>query len=107
MVELLAGVSRDVFSLAKSGNVARLRSVLEAEPQLARATRDNRTLLYFSPTSEDRAIEIAELVLAHGVDPALRDADELTATDAALKLGFEELADVLRDAQAHRSETSR
>ena len=100
MVELLGAVSRDVFSLARSGNAARLRSVLDEEPQLAHSPRDGRTLLYFSPTSEDRAIEIAELLLARGVDPKFVDADALTAADAAAKSGFEDLADLLRDAPA-------
>lgn len=98
MIELLGAVSRDVFSLARSGNLARLRSVLEAEPPLAQATSAGKTLLYFLPTTEERAIEIAELLLARGVDPKFQDTDGLTAADAAAKSGFDELADLLRDA---------
>ena len=98
MIELLAPVSRDVFSLARSGNAERLTSVLDAEPELARSTRDGKTLLYFLPASEERAVEIAELLLGRGVDPKLRDADGLTAADAAAKSGLEEVAALLSDA---------
>jgi ankyrin repeat protein len=99
MVAVLAEVSRDVFSLARSGNVTRLRRVLDEDPQLAHATHDGRTLLFFSPTTEERAIEIAELLLERGVDASFADADGLTAADAAEKSGLEELADTLRVAQ--------
>jgi len=63
---------------------------------LAQATRDGRTALFFLSAPEERAVEIAELLLARGVDPKFQDADGLTAADAAAKSGFEELADLLR-----------
>ena len=63
-------------------------------------TRDGRTALYFLSAPEERAVEIAELLLSRGVDPKFKDADGLTAADAAAKLGLEELADLLRDAQS-------
>jgi hypothetical protein len=50
-------------------------------------------------TTEERAIEIAELLLERGVDASFADADGLTAADAAEKSGLEELADTLRVAQ--------
>ncbi len=102
MVELLSGVSRDVIALARAGKVERLRAVLDAEPALVQATRDGRTALYFLSPPEERALEIAELLVARGADPKFVDADGLTAADAAAKAGLEELAELLRDAQSKR-----
>jgi hypothetical protein len=49
---------------------------------------------------EDRAFVVAVLLPACGVDPSFKDADNRTAADAAAKMGLEELADLLRDAQS-------
>ena len=100
MVDLLSGVSRDVIALVRAGKLERLRAVLEEDPSLAQATRDGRTALYFLSAPEERAVEIAELLLACGVDPKFQDADGLTAAEAAAKSGFEELADLLRDSES-------
>jgi ankyrin repeat protein len=98
MVDLLSGVSRDVIALVRAGKLERLRKVLDEDPSLAQATRDGRTALYFLSPPEDRAVEIAELLLGRGVDVKFRDADGLTAADAAAKSGFEDLAELLRGA---------
>jgi ankyrin repeat protein len=100
MVDLLSAVSRDVIALTRAGKIERLRTLLGEEPSLAQATRDGRTALYFLAGPEERAVEVAELLLTCGVDPRFKDADNLTAADAAAKLGLEELADLLRDAQS-------
>jgi ankyrin repeat protein len=47
--------------------------------------------------AEERGIEIAELLLRRGLDPELTDADGMTAADVALKSGFDELAELLRE----------
>jgi ankyrin repeat protein len=47
MIDLLAGVSRDVIALVRAGKLERLRAVLAAEPTLISATRDGRTPLFF------------------------------------------------------------
>lgn len=99
MIELLSTVSRDIIALTRAGRLERLRAVLDAEPALVHATRDGRTALYFASPPEERAVEIAELLLAHGADPKFVDADGLTAADAAAKSGLDELADLLRGAQ--------
>jgi ankyrin repeat protein len=99
MVDLLSGVSRDVIALVRAGKLERLRTVLAEDPSLAQATRDGRTALFFLAAPEERAVEIAELLLGRGVDPKFQDADGLKAADAAAKSGFEELADLLRDAE--------
>jgi ankyrin repeat protein len=104
MVDLLSAVSRDVIALARAGKPERLRGLLDEEPSLSRAMRDGRTALYFLSAPEERAVEVAELLLARGVDPKFRDADDLTAADAAAKSGLEELADLLRDAESSGEE---
>jgi ankyrin repeat protein len=101
MVELLGRVSRDVFGLAASGNVERLRQVLSAAPERAREVRGGLTPLFHLPEDEDRAVEIVELLLAHGADPAARDEDGRTAADHAGRQGLDAAADRLRpDADA-------
>jgi uncharacterized protein len=104
MVDLLSAVSRDVIALVRAGKLERLRTVLDEDPSLAQATRDGRTALYSLSAPEERAVEIAELLLARGVDPKFQDADGLTAAEAAAKSGLEELADLLRDSESSGKE---
>ena len=100
MVDLLSGVSRDVIALVRAGKLERLRTLLGEDPSLTQATRDGRTALFFLSAPEERAVEIAELLLGRGVDPRFKDADGLTAADAAAKSGLEDLAELLREAQS-------
>jgi ankyrin repeat protein len=73
--------------------------VLESEPSASGTTQNGRTVLFFLSAPEERAIEIAELLLQRGLDPELTDADGMTAADVALKSGFDELAELLREAR--------
>ena len=99
MIELLGRVSRDIWELTYSGNVARLRELLVAEPALATAVADGHTpLMWLPPDDEVRAMEIAELLLAHGADPTLVDEQGETAADRADRLGMFEVAELLRAA---------
>ncbi|HET7923907.1 MAG TPA: ankyrin repeat domain-containing protein, partial [Rhodanobacteraceae bacterium] len=100
MVDVLSAVSRDLVALARAGKLERLSALLDEDPSLAKAMRDGRTALYFLSAPEERAVEIAELLLARGADPKHKDAEGLTAADAAAKSGLEELAALLRDAQS-------
>ena len=100
MVALLAPSSRDVFSLAAAGCLERLRHVLAAEPELARTIHGNETPLFRLPDDEDRAIEIVELLLAHGADPTIRNGSGQTAADCAERRGFDAAADRLREIPA-------
>jgi ankyrin repeat protein len=100
MIDLLSAVSRDVIALVRAGKLERLREVLHSNPALISATRDGRTPLYFLSVPEERALEIAELLLAHGADRAFTDADGLTAADVAAKAGLDELAELLRTSTA-------
>jgi len=98
-IALLSAVSRDVFSLAAAGKVERLREVPAAEPELARAVRWNVTPLFCLPSDPDRALATAELFLAHGTDPTVRNGAGLTAEDRARKLGLEAVANRLAESQ--------
>lgn len=97
MVALLSPVSRDVWILTHTGNVERLRAVLRTEPERARAAYgDGETLLTWLPDDEERAREIAELLLAHGADATVRDAKGRTAADRASRRGLDAAAALLR-----------
>lgn len=96
MVALLSPLSRDVLSLATAGNVERLRHLLAAEPELARAVNRGLTPLFCLPEDDDRAVEVAELFLAHGADPTIRNGAGQTAADRASQRGLDAAADLLR-----------
>jgi len=92
-IDALAPVSRDVFNLTLTGNVERLRELFNEEPALAKAVKTNgATPLMWLPDDEARAVEIIELFLAHGADPAARTADGHTAIDMALERGLDTAA---------------
>jgi uncharacterized protein len=98
-IDLLGRVSRDVYNLTFIGDVARLREVLSAEPDLAKVvTKYGRTPLMWLPDDEARALEIIDLLLAHGADPAVRNRSGQTAADIALSRGLERAAERLREA---------
>jgi ankyrin repeat protein len=97
MAEFLSRFSRDVWSLTLTGNVERLRDVLSAEPDLAKvASQGGDTPLMWLPDDEARAIEIVELLLAHGADPAIRNQQGLTAAELADRRGMDDVAGLLR-----------
>ena len=84
-----------VWSLTFTGNVERLREVLSAEPERAKAAGDGGTPLMWLPGDEARATEIVELFLAHGADPTVRNKDGQAAADLARKRGLDEVANLL------------
>jgi ankyrin repeat protein len=93
MIQLLSPVSRDVWSLAKTGNVERLREVLTSEPALAtQVSRNGLTPLWWLPDDEEHAVLVVDLFLARGADPSVRAGDGSTAADYARKRGLEEAA---------------
>jgi ankyrin repeat protein len=93
MLDLLSQYSRDVWHLAFCGYVDRLREVLRADPDLAKqVTRDGITPLWWLPDDEARAMEIVDMLLAAGVDPAIRSREGRTAMDWALKRGMADVA---------------
>jgi ankyrin repeat protein len=96
MVDVLSGFTRDVYRLTWIGNVERLREVLNEEPDLAKAADEGNTPLMWMPEDESRAREIAELLKAHGADPAIKNKDGMTAADCAERRGLYDVAELLR-----------
>jgi ankyrin repeat protein len=104
MIDLLAPVSRHVWTLAGRGKIERLREIFSTEPERATVTTpDGMTLLWCLPDDEARAIEIVELLLAHGADPRSRTTNGSTAADYARRRGLDRAADILTAAAAART----
>lgn len=95
MMDILGGVSRNVWFLCRMGNVARLRKLFAENPELAKTTDKHASPLFALPEDEDRAFEVAELLLANGVDPRAVGEDGTTAAEYAQKLGLDAVADLL------------
>jgi uncharacterized protein len=95
-IAVLGRVSRDVFNLTFTGNVDRLRELLDAEPDLANAVNSNgATPLMRLPDDEGRALAIVDLFLAHDADVSARDKDGKTAADIAFERGLDAIAERL------------
>ena len=99
MIDFLRPLSRDVWALAFIGDVERLRVVLGAEPALAKSSGDHETPLMWLPPDDARATEIAEMLLAGGADPAVRNKHGQTAADLAGLRGLDGVAALLRSRQ--------
>jgi ankyrin repeat protein len=96
MLDVLSRHSRDVWTLAFRGYVDRLRDVLRERPDLARLTDDEgSTPLWWLPDDEDQALEVVDLLIAHGADPLARNTSGRTAADWARARGMLEVADRL------------
>jgi len=98
MVDLLAPLSRDIWSLAHLGLTERLDAVLSAQPDLVNHIReqaDNPTPLFNLPDDEDKAVDVARILLRHGADRRTRNKSGLTAIDAARRRDLDEAADVM------------
>jgi uncharacterized protein len=100
-IAALARASRDVFNLAATGSIDRLRQVLDEEPALAVAVNSyGATPLMRLPDDDGAALAIVELLLAHGADASVRTPDGRTATDIALERGLDAAAERLLKASA-------
>jgi ankyrin repeat protein len=99
MIEFLAPLSKDVWSLAFIGSVGRLRDVLATEPKLAKSRGDHGTPLMWLPPDEARALEVAEMFLAGGADPTVRNRQGQTAADLAKRRGLDAAAALLRSTE--------
>ena len=96
MIEFLGRFTRDVFHLTWIGNIERLREVLNEEPDLAKVAGDGNTPLRWLPEDDSRAIEIVELLVAHGADPKISNKEAQTASDCAEKRGLYDVSELLR-----------
>jgi hypothetical protein len=98
MIELLTSYSRDVYRLAWTGNVSRLRDLLRVEPELAKVRGEANTPLMWLPDDEAKAIEVVTLLLAHGADAGVLTEKGETAAQLAARRGLDEAAALLRAA---------
>jgi len=100
LIDFLSPLSSDVWALAFIGNVERLRKVLESEPGLARSRGEAETPLMWLPGDEDQAMEVAEMFLAGGADPNVRNGQGQTAADLASVRGLDRVAALLRSRES-------
>jgi len=98
-IELLGRYSSDVWRLTFTGQVDRLRALLDADPTLAQTSNGaGDTPLMWLPDDAASALTIARLFLDHGAPASLRNARGLTAADIAASRGLEDVAALLREA---------
>jgi ankyrin repeat protein len=98
MIEFLGGLSRSPKSLVRMGHLERLRELFAAEPSLAKTIDANGSLYFYLPEDEERALEIAELLHAHGADPRARNSNGANAIEQLEKRALSAVADWLRSA---------
>jgi uncharacterized protein len=106
IADRLAPVTRDVRALARTARLARLQEVLAETPALANhllASVDQPTPLFCLPDDEHDAAAVAEVLLAHGANPATRNAAGSTAEEAARRRGLDEAADLMAEVLAARA----
>jgi len=97
MIRFLGQYSRDIWELAFSGQLERLRALFAESPALAKTESEGHTPLMWLPTDNEQvAIEIARLFLENGANAASRTKDGVTAADRAERLGMLDLAELLR-----------
>lgn len=96
--EHLEGVTRDVRALARSGRLGRLESVLRESPALANELLTGHrqpTPLFCLPDDEELAAVVTQLLLTHGANVAVRNAQGQSAAQAARARGLDEAADLM------------
>jgi uncharacterized protein len=100
LIEYFSAVSSDLFGLVSTGNVARVRSLLDTQPSLTKMVTNGATALFCLPgADENLAIEMAELLLSRGADAAFKNSEGRTAADEAERSGMDALAELLRAAE--------
>ena len=102
MLDLLAPYSRDLYALCAEGYVDRVRDVLRVQPDLAKGTPGDQSLLFWLPEDEDAALQIAEMLIANGADAGRRNMSARTPADEAERRGMPRVAARLRQAEVHR-----
>lgn len=100
MIDAIAPFSRDVRGLCFSGATNRLAELLAADRSLASTmTRGGEAPLFALPDDDERAVEVVELLLAHGADPSVKNAAGLTPAQAAKKRGLDDAAEAIGAAE--------
>jgi ankyrin repeat protein len=93
MMDFLSGHSRNIWTLVFRGYVDRVRELLRKEPDLAKQSdSEGITPLWWLPDDDAKAMELVELLLAAGADPAKRNTAGRTAADWARKRGMVDIA---------------
>jgi ankyrin repeat protein len=103
MIALLVPISRNFRGLCFAGALDRVRELLLEDP--ARANREDRPgepALFCLPDDEDRAVDLAELLLSFGADPTFRNPLGQTPAEAARRRGLDDAADLLSGEVAAR-----
>lgn len=95
-IEILGRYSRDVWCLTFIGQIDRLRELFVTDSRLAKASHNGWTLLMRLPGDEQRALEIAKLLIVHGTDVTSHNPEGLSAADFADKRGLDAVAAFLR-----------
>jgi uncharacterized protein len=98
IVEFLAPLSRDVWSLTYLNKRARLCEILAEEPARVNARHPHAggTPLFNLPDDEDAAVDLAALLLSHGVDTRVTNKKGLTAEQSARERGLIDAAELIR-----------
>ena len=99
MIALLVPYSRNFRGLCYAGAVDRLRELLVEEP--GRANREDRPgepALFCLPGDEEKAIEVAELLLSFGADPTFRNPLGQMPGEVARRRGMDDAATLLEEA---------
>ncbi|HXW06398.1 MAG TPA: ankyrin repeat domain-containing protein [Vicinamibacterales bacterium] len=93
MVRLLSQWSRDIWTLCYDGCVSRVRELLQEDPARGRVVSPNGyTPLWWLPDDEAAAMQIVELLLGAGANPAARNTEGGTAADWARRRGMRAVA---------------
>jgi len=101
MVDFLSRCSRDIWTLCFHGYVERVREILTEDPSRAHVvSKDGYTPLWWLSDDEAKAMQIVELLLAAGADPAAKNKDGGTAADWARRRGMRDMATRLERAAA-------
>ena len=83
---------------ANQARMERLETVLKSEPGLANqilSADEAPTPLFCLPDDEAAAADVARVLLDHGADPTVSDAQGRTAIAAARERGLDEAADLM------------
>ena len=94
------GASRRMTSTTSKPEASSNERNSSSDRSLASAvTRGNEVPLFALPDDDELAVEVAELLLAHGADPLVKNAAGLTPAQAAKKRGLEGAAAAISTAE--------